>query len=88
MAFLSLFFGLLAGILLLKLAELLLVNMLHAGVTYTLIVSWSSIRYTIILFLLIFCLTCCAIFSVLPCQDRWSCFTASPSGRNRPAPIS
>lgn len=56
MAFLSLFFGLLAGILLLKLAELLLVNMLHAGVTYTLIVSWSSIRYTIILFLLIFLL--------------------------------
>lgn len=56
MAFLSLFFGLLAGILLLKLAELLLVNMLHADVTYTLIVSWSSIRYTVILFLLIFLL--------------------------------
>lgn len=55
MAFLSLFFGLLAGILLLKLAELLLVNMLHADVTYTLIVSWSSIRYTVILFLLFFC---------------------------------
>ena len=56
MAFVSLLFGLLAGILLLKLAELLLVNMLHADVTYTLIVSWSSIRFTVILFLLIFLL--------------------------------
>lgn len=56
MAFLSLLFGLLAGILLLKFAELILVNMLHSEVTYALTVSWFSIRYTVILFLLIFLL--------------------------------
>ncbi len=52
-AFISLAVGLTAGVALSKLAELMMVNLLHKEIDYAMSISWIAIRDTIVLFLVI-----------------------------------
>lgn len=86
-ATLGLGLGLLFGIGLYKVAELGLVNIIHADVDYSFIISLESVKFTLWVFLPIFALLMVKSMWQVRRARPWSCCAVKVPVRSRPRPI-